>query len=334
MRAQDLVEKKLTDLSDHVFHRSSFPDLCPACFFRKDEGNSVAVFSIDGNFQHRRYKFAGCGEKNLSRTVLFVNEEHNAATVPERLSSQGCSHYFAASDAAPKPSSMTNLDETGLMGAVCRHGHPLRYLNMYAGERSASTLSIVKEVVANLPHSATPVMQYDIACQFSTSLKRLSPELFSKIRLSLNAFHAYSHELNCQLGWSPRRLEGLGLSDGEGNERDWAAKRHLVSVGRCTGSLNRITLIEQQSLRMAETLRQSLFQTLHRRYWKAIKIERDSSLVLQRLEILNYVPSEANIDRTYTQSIESFLRKQIDCQKEWFDGEAADKDAVHHRYPH
>ncbi len=335
MRARNLVENRLTTLSGHVFHRSSFPDLCPACFFRKDEGNSAAVFSIDGNFQHRRYNFAGRGEKNSSRTALFVNEDHSAAIVPNHLSSQGCSHYFAASDAAPKPSSMANLDETGLMGAVCRHGHPLRYLNMYAGERSASTVSIVREVIANLPqHSVTPIMQYDIACKFSRSLQLLSPVLFSKIRLSLNAFHTYSHELKCQLGWGPLRLEGLGLSDGEGNERDWAAKRHLVSVGRCTGSLNRTTLIEQQSLRMAETLRQSLFQTLHRRYRKAVKIEQDSSLILQRLEIHNSIPSETNIDRTYTQSIESHLRKQIDSQKEWFEGEAADEDAIHHRYPH
>lgn len=197
MRARNLVENRLTTLSGHVFHRSSFPDLCPACFFRKDEGNSAAVFSIDGNFQHRRYNFAGRGEKNSSRTALFVNEDHSAAIVPNHLSSQGCSHYFAASDAAPKPSSMANLDETGLMGAVCRHGHPLRYLNMYAGERSASTVSIVREVIANLPHSVTPIMQYDIACKFSRSLQLLSPVLFSKIRLSLNAFHTYSHELKC-----------------------------------------------------------------------------------------------------------------------------------------
>jgi hypothetical protein len=51
-----------------------------------------------------------------------------------------------------------------------------------------------------------------------------------RLEFALSAMHAYGHQWSCQLGYNPRFIEGLGLTDGEGVERLWSRLRKLIGV--------------------------------------------------------------------------------------------------------
>jgi len=44
--------------------------------------------------------------------------------------------------------------------------------------------------------------------------------------------HAYAHQWSCQLEYSPRMHEGMGLTYGEGVERLWSRLRTLIPIAR------------------------------------------------------------------------------------------------------
>ncbi|KAF8451450.1 hypothetical protein BGX38DRAFT_1071313, partial [Terfezia claveryi] len=117
---------------------------------------------------------------------------------------------------------------------VCRHGSPLRYLNLYQGERMELTYTLLKDVVAQTPHATQWGLMYDVGYRFHQWLQRRDMALSAQMTVSikLNAFYIYAHELPCQMKYGPRQTVNWGLSDGEGNERDWSDKRHLVGPGR------------------------------------------------------------------------------------------------------
>ena len=62
----------------------------------------------------------------------------------------------------------------------------------------------------------------------------------ARVMFATSAMHAYAHQWECQLVFSPRMQDGLGLTDGEGVERLWSRLRRLigllrnVSVSECT----------------------------------------------------------------------------------------------------
>ena len=66
--------------------------------------------------------------------------------------------------------SLKNFDQTGLMGMVCRHGCPLRYLNMYTGERARHGISLLKGLLAAKPLITHINCCYDISCIFTTTV--------------------------------------------------------------------------------------------------------------------------------------------------------------------
>jgi hypothetical protein len=47
--------------------------------------------------------------------------------------------------------------------------------------------------------------------------------------------HAYAHEWVCQLSYNTRLQRGMGMTDGEGDERHWAKNRHLIGITRSCG---------------------------------------------------------------------------------------------------
>jgi hypothetical protein len=51
----------------------------------------------------------------------------------------------------------------------------------------------------------------------------------------------------CQVINGPRRAEGFGRTDGEGQERDWSSKRHLVAPGRSCGAETRRQMLDRQT---------------------------------------------------------------------------------------
>ena len=58
-------------------------------------------------------------------------------------------------------------------------------------------------------------------------------ELGSRIKVfGIPVLHSYGHQLKCQMMYNPRRLDGIGLTDGEGCERFWSLLTSSVSSVR------------------------------------------------------------------------------------------------------
>lgn len=57
--------------------------------------------------------------------------------------------------------------------------------------------------------------------------------------LIVGIFHSYAHDHKCQLAFSPRNIEGIGLADGENNERVWSENMHVVAPNRVARAYTR-----------------------------------------------------------------------------------------------
>ena len=125
LRVQDLVQESTQDIikarTSHQIITESLQDLCPACFYRAPEDKLPAFVSIDGNFQHRRFKDVGRHEPLEARQKTFVNEVHSSDTtrslvaLSNDLQETGCERRFKAALNAAKPPTMDNLDQNGIV---------------------------------------------------------------------------------------------------------------------------------------------------------------------------------------------------------------------------
>lgn len=111
---------------------------------------------------------------------------------------------------------------------------PLRFLNIYAGERLGwvvytleNFISVLEEQVGKLDL----ILLYDIACQLAPYIKHRHPQLADRIMVAVNKFHGYAHEFRCQELFGQHQTARIGQSDGEGTERVWALLRTLVASG-------------------------------------------------------------------------------------------------------
>jgi len=265
-------------------------DLCPACFARDKGDEGLIIFSVDGNFQQSRFIREGQKVDQTIQGRLFIPNTPSISAIKDTdqyTLESGCGNTFKAAGSNDKPKSFERKDETGLMGAVCRHGHPLRYLNMFAGEQYAPTIALVASVINSVPSNAKVILQYDIACKFEPFIRRVNPDIYSRFSaFALNAFHSYAHELLCQLLYSPLRIVGLGLSDGEGNERDWAIKAPFVKSNRSSSSETRQLILESQSLYQADLMIQMLGLKLQRWWSVAKKVIEEQDIRLAQIQLL------------------------------------------------
>jgi len=60
------------------------------------------------------------------------------------------------------------------------------------------------------------------------------------LQFRIGIFHTFTHQYSCQVVYSPRFSLGIGLSDGEGNERIWSVIRHVIPALRVTSPSRRI----------------------------------------------------------------------------------------------
>ena len=233
----------MTTSTDVDISSIAFAQYCPAYATHTTPSDleEPFIFSVDGNIQHRRMKKRNtASQSSLSAPLFIINgtpAEEWDLLYGENPSIEGsCSHTFHAVD---KPTTMQYYDETGLLGGVCRHGIPLRYINMKVGERYSWMLFLVRSITASAKvpidgheHYFTNYgLLYDIGCKFQAYVKRADPELYLHTKIRVNAFHIKAHELMCRILWGPRRAVGFGESDGKGCEHDWAEKAHLVASG-------------------------------------------------------------------------------------------------------
>jgi hypothetical protein len=56
-----------------------------------------------------------------------------------------------------------------------------------------------------------------------------------RLSFALALFHAFGHQMACQVVYSPRWKQGFGLTNGEGNERVWALSTDTIGAERVMG---------------------------------------------------------------------------------------------------
>ncbi|KAI8390221.1 hypothetical protein BD560DRAFT_319709, partial [Blakeslea trispora] len=59
----------------------------------------------------------------------------------------------------------------------------------------------------------------------------------------VTAFHAYAHNMACQVKYNPKYIPEFGYTDGEGCERFWSYLNGFVSMTRSMSSSNRLLVI-------------------------------------------------------------------------------------------
>ena len=90
-----------------------------------------------------------------------------------------CGHLFRATKEWKKPEgvgpgalpSSKRFDEKGLVGMVCRHGIPLRYVDIFTGERQSHVTALIGRIFDEQNDIAGMRLCYDVACVFGPALR-------------------------------------------------------------------------------------------------------------------------------------------------------------------
>jgi hypothetical protein len=176
------------------------------------------VYSVDACFQLRRKKSAGTPH----RSPLFSNSRFFVDKLPDKQNyvnpAKTCHHR--AGDLAQKSQKFDGLDISGVMGSVCAHDIPSKFIPITNGdgEKYIYAASLIKAFGGD---ASKIRFMYDINCTFKPWLERNYKELTCET-YAIPVFHAYGHNFQCQLRFNPRNIEGFGLTDGEGCERLWS----------------------------------------------------------------------------------------------------------------
>lgn len=325
----DLTASTVSDLNDSPKMNFSLADPinnCPACFYRTtaQDLDEPLICGVDAVFSHRRLK-GGKGhdvEFESLPTYLFHNPgqlvEDSDVDRNYKEVDFNCGHSFRA--ISDKPKSYQNLDETGLMGVTCRHGCGIQYVDLYEGEKYKYAYTLFQYVKDLNPRFTKFFLMYDIACRYDSYFKKRNFEFWKQSSLIVNTFHVFGHPLECRITRGPRNTTGIGYTDGEQCERDWASKRHLVPGGKHSSSQRRRQILDAQSRRRNILIVMRLPKILSERYKLA------SSRMLTFASKLRYLHEKPiKIMRSQAQDSEaeiylsnSFLDAQIASQKEFF----------------
>ncbi|RPA84876.1 hypothetical protein BJ508DRAFT_303276 [Ascobolus immersus RN42] len=309
--------------SSEVYPRITLGTLvsqCPACFYRKPGDDGPVICGLDGNMQHCRYAHVGKSIMNSLEYGLryffpvMSNEKERVNAISQVVAGTICEHNFKAT---AKPATMTFKDETGLLMIVCRHDMPLRFLNIYAGERLGWVVYTLEHFVNVLEKEVGKldlILLYDIACQLSPYIKNRHPKFAERITVAVNKFHGYAHEFRCQELFGQHQTARIGQSDGEGTERVWALLRTLVASGRISTTPNRILYIETLSSAIMFRKRMNLGSSLWHRYKRNVslleRLKRDFKDILEK-EVKDGHGNKAVVTK-------EFLREQHLRQREYF----------------
>ncbi len=182
----------------------------------------------------------------------------------------GCKQSFIAADEHRKKASKKYFDDTGVMAAVCCHGIPLLYINIWTpGEQQFYVLSLLAKLFEHLPEMWTIGCLYDIGCQGCQIDQALCKwdffpsEWNSCLTWGVSIFHAYGHQWACQLWYHPQKDECWGLSDGEVCEHFWSGLCHLVPGLQVTGYHHQLFILDMQMEHIQKSKQSNLGEWLH-----------------------------------------------------------------------
>jgi hypothetical protein len=282
-------KEKAMSGKEQPWKQEDLSNCCPACFdFSEHPADRSAAITIDGNFQHLRFKDRGSVnyEQFEPRKFVCYGVRDLSSAEAVEANDAGCNNRFHEPGGWGKTlntSSKKHLDEAGLMGMTCFHGIPLRYLNIHGtGERQAHGAALVKHI---LDHDAEMKVRlcYDVSCVFVPALERLLPEDANRVNGAIGRFHIYAHRYACHVLWSTLRLKGFGLMVGEEIEQHWSMLAHLISSGRVSSSPRKMQKIDTCSISLAWRALETFGKNLERRWKKAQQIEAKESETLQQV---------------------------------------------------
>ncbi|KAI8498153.1 hypothetical protein Bbelb_240970 [Branchiostoma belcheri] len=194
-------------------------------------------------------------------TVQDFMSTYSDATKP----SEDCSNFQAGSRLRSK-NKQTKLDVSGVFGAACRHEVPLLFVNMTHGERLGYPVFVLQRLVQQAQGNNLQLqIIYDIACVLKAHLS--DPILYS-----------------------PRRMEGFGLTDGEGMERLWSYLRPFFRVTKEMTPSHRLDLLTDATLHYARRKSTDIESSICSRWDKAEKA------FTQAQEELSQIISQAPVD--------------------------------------
>ena len=275
-------------------------NLCPSCFDFSVPGDGVkaAFLSVDGNMQHtcfqdlrnpmqfERFSFKTVINNGV-RSFALVPSNCTAAAVSKR---SPCGHLLKVTKAWTKSEEVSTSsgpvkDEKGIVSAMCYYGIPLRYQNIYSGERQTHMTSlrehIIKELNAEPSSNGVNIrLSYDVACIFGPALHNIMPEYADRIDSKIGRFHIYGHGICCQVLYTILRSPGWGLQIGEENEYDWVRLAHFVASGRILSGPRRSLVIDDYCVFMARHLKEKFGSILSQKVKRASAVNNEAGQVL------------------------------------------------------
>ncbi|KAI0055071.1 hypothetical protein BV25DRAFT_1816158 [Artomyces pyxidatus] len=205
------------------------------------------IFCMDANFRLKnRLRVNGARDVSLrGASGYFVEPEGyahhilNAATQDEICN---CVGFSAINNANSKRSK--GLCVTGVGAVTCRHEfwQPNGVGDLQKGERYCNMDFIFFSAFSH-SRNKSGVVSYDIACQWSKNLWKRVDELPTHLRIpsstdftfAVPKFHLPAHGVPCQGPYSFNFLNGVGRTDGEGVERNWANMNGAASSTKQMG---------------------------------------------------------------------------------------------------
>lgn len=251
---------------------------CPAC----PEFHGKKIVSLDGVFGLKRWKKSGTSVFPPRHKELFFVEQKKVDdfvanyTFRSEISTQSeCSQFQAANNLRSK-SKTPKIDETGVFGAVCRHEMPLKFFSLRHGEKLCNSIFLINTLLQEQRSNVHLYVLYDIGCKLKAHLKAHASQrddiktVLENVQLAVPAFHIYAHKPDCQMKFSPRRLKGFGLSDGEQVERLWSYLRNFSSITKEMTPSNRIDALTDALIHHSRKTSCKLVPLLTHRYKRAV----------------------------------------------------------------
>ncbi|EJD33230.1 hypothetical protein AURDEDRAFT_77138 [Auricularia subglabra TFB-10046 SS5] len=274
-------------------------DRCPNCFAAAMTGTALPEYArcdfhvaTDANFGHRHDKAAGDCPPILSVSAGLVPAEfinavgdaldaarkrpprRNTSLAPDAAVGQ-CEKAHTAANGSRQKAAGDKHDDKGKAAIVCRHDNPIFWCNIDTpGEQQKYSFGLLIWLLMHLPSNATVLNLYDIGCVTDKTVRLyeiLTPSMEKRVLFATSAMHAYAHQWQCQLVYSPRLQVGLGLTDGEGVERLWSRIRKLIGILRHVHRKRRMIILDGQLQWIADINRDELGHWMARK-WKKLRL--------------------------------------------------------------
>ncbi|KAH9449653.1 hypothetical protein Pst134EB_033044 [Puccinia striiformis f. sp. tritici] len=211
---------------------------------------------------------------DLDRIKEYIGNQEQIHKISKKADKCAASHK--AGNDNRNETTWKACDDTGLMGACCRHDSVIYLANIHGtGENRALPLVILERIINTIEADRPIGVLYDLGCSLDKfiKLRDIWPESRGRLSFGTSVFHAYVHEWPCQVKYNPRYQKGWGLSDGESLERLWSALSPMVSPLRYATRNNRLGALahrcqyrnKQSVLKLASWLRKKFDQALVRR---------------------------------------------------------------------